>query len=43
LFSEASMYPLSLMGVLVQAGYSLSLMPITYAAPDAPSPQNLKS
>lgn len=43
LFSEASMYPLSLMGVLVQAGYSLSLMPITYAAPAAPSPQNLKS
>jgi len=43
LFSEASMYPLSLMGVLVQAGYSLSLMPITYAASDAPSPQNLKS
>ena len=43
LFSEASMYPLSLMGVLVQAGYSLSLMPITHAAPDAPSPQNLKS
>ena len=43
LFSEASMYPLSLMGVLVQAGYSLSLMPTTYAASSAPSPQNLKS
>jgi hypothetical protein len=40
LFSEASMYPLSLIGILVQAGYSLSTMTTTSAAS---SPQNLKS
>jgi len=40
LFSEASMYPLSLMGILLQAGYSLSTRTTTSASP---SPQNLKS
>jgi hypothetical protein len=40
LFSEASMYPLSLIGILVQAGYSLPLMP---TISESPSPQNLKS
>jgi hypothetical protein len=35
LFSEASMYPLSLLGLLIQAGYSLSVMsnPATASSP----------